>query len=149
MSVRLLDVNLLISLLDSAHIHHLPARAWFRSVAALEGWATWPITENGFIRIVSNVSYPNLRLTPAAAAASLAQFKSGLAGIHHFWMDEISMTDTAIFDLSLLTGSRQTTDAYLAALAFRKKGRLATLDGRVAWRSVRGAGPETIEKIVP
>jgi hypothetical protein len=51
-------------------------------------------------------------------------------------------------NLAILTGSRQTTDSYLAGLAFRKKGRLATLDGRVAWRSVRGARPDLIEKIV-
>jgi toxin-antitoxin system PIN domain toxin len=148
MIVRLLDVNVLISLLDSAHEHHLLSRAWFRATASVEGWATSPSTENGFIRIVSGVSYPNLRLTPALAASSLAQFKSSFPATHHFWADEISLTDSAIFDLAILTGSRQTTDSYLAGLAFRKKGRLATLDGRVAWRSVRGARPDLIEKIV-
>lgn len=148
MIVRLLDVNVLISLLDSAHEHHARAIAWFRTVAAVEGWATSPITENGFIRIVSNVSYPNLRLTPALAASSLAQFKSAFPKIHHFWADEISLTDPDLFDLSILTGSRQTTDAYLAGLAFRKGGRLVTLDGGIGWRSVRGARPGLIEKIV-
>jgi uncharacterized protein len=148
MIVRLLDVNVLISLLDSAHIHHTPAVAWFRSVAAMEGWATSPSTENGFIRIVSNISYPNLRLTPAVAAASLTQFKSGFPGKYHFWPDGISLADPAIFDLEVLTGSRQITDAYLAGLAFRNGGRLTTLDGGVGWRSVRGADPKLVEKIV-
>jgi len=148
MSVRLLDVNVLISLLDSAHVHHDAAVRWFRAVAAVEGWATSPIAENGFIRIVSHISYPNLRLTPALAAASLARFKVGFSGIHHFWMDEISLTDTALFDLRQLTGSRQTTDAYLAGLAFRKNGRLATLEGGIPWRAVRGAEAGLVERIV-
>ncbi len=146
--VRLLDVNLLISLLDSAHVHHAAVVEWFRSVATVEGWATSPITENGFIRIVSQVSYPNLRLTPGMASVSLASFKASFEGIHNFWPDEISLTDASLFDLSILTGSRQTTDAYLAGLAHRKGGRLATVDGGIAWRAVRGAKAELIDNIV-
>ena len=149
MSVRLLDVNVLISLLDSAHVHHDAAVRWFRTTAAKDGWATSAITENGFIRVVSHVSYPNLRLTPALAAESLARFKAGFAGVHRFWADEISLAEPAFFDLTILTGARQTTDAYLAGLAFSKSGRLATLDGAIPWRSVRGAEAGLIEKIVP
>jgi toxin-antitoxin system PIN domain toxin len=147
MSVRLLDVNVLISLLDSAHVHHDVAVQWFRAAAA-EGWASCPITENGFIRVVCHLSYPNLRLTPAMAAESLARFKAGFPGVHRFWADDISLNDTALFDLGVLIGSRQTTDAYLAGLAFRKGGRLATLDAGIPWRSVRGAGAGLVEKII-
>jgi uncharacterized protein len=148
MIVRLLDVNLLISLLDTAHVHNVIAIEWFRATAAVEGWATAPITENGFSRIVCQVSYPNLKLTPGGAAAMLGRFKSNFAGIHHFWPDEISMSDTSVFDLTALTGSRQITDAYLAGLAYRKGGRLATLDASVAWRAVVGGKAELIERIV-
>ena len=147
MSISLLDVNVLVSLLDSAHEHHALAVTWFRTVAVVKGWATCPITENGFIRIVSHRSYPNLQLTPAMAASSLAQFKSGFPGTQHFWEDEISLTDTTVFDLSILTGSRQTTDVYLAGLAFRKRGRLATLDGGIAWRAIRGANAGLVQNI--
>jgi toxin-antitoxin system PIN domain toxin len=147
MSVRLLDVNVLISLLDSAHIHHDIAVQWFRAVAA-EGWASCPITENGFIRVVSHLSYPNLRLTPATAAESLARFKAGFPDVHRFWADDISLNETALFDLGVLIGSRQTTDAYLAGLTFRKGGRLATLDQGIPWRAVRGAGVGLVERIV-
>src|SRR5277367_4766400 len=104
MSVRLLDVNVLVSLLDSAHIHHDAAVTWFRTVAAAEGWATCPLSENGLIRVVSHLSYPNLRLSPALAAESLKLFKAGFSGIHHFWPDEVSLTDPTLFDLSILTG---------------------------------------------
>ena len=124
MSVRLLDVNLLISLLDSAHVHHEASVKWFQAGAAAEGWASCPVTENGFIRVVSNVSYPNLRLTPGMAAESLSRFKAGFRDIYQFWPDEVSLTDTGLFHLAPLTGSRQTTDTYLAGLAFHKRGRL-------------------------
>ena len=149
MTVRLLDVNVLISLLDSAHVHHGAAVAWFQTVAAREGWATCPVTENGLIRIVSHLSYPNLRLSPAHVAESLAVFKAGFQGIYCFWPDSISLTNSTMFDLALLTGSRQTTDAYLAGLAFQNGGRLATLDGGIPWRAVRGADPGLVERIVP
>jgi uncharacterized protein len=149
MIVRLLDVNLLISLLDTAHVHNAVAVEWFRTTAAVEGWATAPITENGFIRVVCQVSYPNLKLTPGGAAAMLGRFKSNFAGIHRFWPDEISMTDSSLFDLSGLTGSRQITDAYLAGLAHRKGGRLATLDASVAWHAVVGAKAELVERVAP
>lgn len=147
MTVHLLDVNVLISLLDSAHEHHKVSVAWFRAVASVEGWATCPITENGFIRIVSQRSYPNLNLSPVMAANSLEKFKGGFPGVHQFWPDEITLTDTGLFNLSLLTGSRQLTDAYLAGLAFRKGGRLATLEGAIPWRSIRGADSTLVEQI--
>ena len=149
MSVRLLKVNVIVSLLDSAHIHHTASAKWFRSVAVAEGWATCPITENGLIRVVSQVTYPNLRVSPAQAAESLAMFKSAFPGIHQFWPDEISLADSSTFDLTALTGSRQSTDAYLAGLAFRKRGRLATLDDGIVWQAIRGANAGLIEKIRP
>ncbi len=149
MNVRLLDVNVLISLLDSAHQHHRAAAEWFHTVAVKSGWATTPLTENGFIRIISQPTYPNLRITPAAAAQNLNQFRSAFAGVHRFWPDEISLTDSDLFDLSRLTGARQITDAYLAGLAFRKKGRLTTLDQGVPWQSVRGATAALIDIIIP
>jgi len=148
MSARLLDVNVLVCLLDSAHVHHDLAAKWFRAVAAVKGWATSPLTENGLIRVVSHISYPNLQLTPAVAAESLARFKAGFPGIHRFWADEISLTETTLFDLTVLTGSRQTTDAYLAGLAFRNGGRLASLDGGIPWRAVRGATADLVERII-
>jgi hypothetical protein len=120
--------------------------SWFRRVAAVEGWASCPITENGFIRIVSNVSYPNLRLTPSMAGESLARLKAGFS-VYRFWADDVSLTDPSLFDLGVLTGSRQTTDAYLAGVAHRNGGRLATFDGGVAWRAVRGAEAALVERI--
>jgi predicted nucleic acid-binding protein len=46
----LLDVNALIALLDPDHIFHGRMLAWWRS-SLQNGWASCPLTENGFIRI--------------------------------------------------------------------------------------------------
>ena len=54
----LLDVNVLIALFDSAHLHHEAAHVWFAGNSA-RGWRTCPITENGFLRILSHPGYPN------------------------------------------------------------------------------------------
>lgn len=51
----LLDVNVLIALFDSAHIHHVQAHEWF-SKNAFQGWVTCPVTENGLLRILSHPS---------------------------------------------------------------------------------------------
>jgi predicted nucleic acid-binding protein len=48
----LLDVNVLLALLDQAHVHHARARKWFLA-RALDGWASCPLTQNGFVRIIS------------------------------------------------------------------------------------------------
>lgn len=147
MSARLLDVNVLIALLDSAHAHHRAAVRWFSSGAARDGWATSPITENGFIRIVSHPSYPNLRLSPALASESLERFRKAFPRSYRFWPDDIMLTDGSRFDLRVLTGAQQMTDVYLAGLAFRNKGRLATFEKSVAWRAVLGADAGVVERI--
>ena len=147
MSVRLLDVNVLIALLDTAHVHHKAAVKWFRRVAAREGWSTCALTENGFLRIVSHLRYPNVQLTPATAAGLLAQFKAGFPESYRFWEDQVSLTDTGIFALPILTSAGQVTDVYLAGLAFHRGGRLATFDRHLPWRAVKGASADLVEQI--
>ena len=52
----LLDINVLIALLDASHQHHEAARdRMIRSIR--DGRASCPITQNGFIRILSQPSY--------------------------------------------------------------------------------------------
>lgn len=57
--MQLPDVNVLIALFDPAHVHHESAHLWF-TTARGAGWAACPITENGFIRVVSNPAYPTV-----------------------------------------------------------------------------------------
>lgn len=46
MTTFLLDVNVLIALVDLAHVQHDAAHDWFGQLGHL-AWATCPLTENG------------------------------------------------------------------------------------------------------
>ena len=62
----LLDVNVLIALLDAEHVHHEAARRWLRENIR-HGWATCPITENGYLRIMAQPG--NSNCLPVSAVA--------------------------------------------------------------------------------
>lgn len=131
----LLDVNVLIALIDPAHVGHDAAHAWFAEAGA-PGWATCPITENGVLRIVGNPKYPNSPGSPAACAPILARLV-GLPG-HVFWPDAISLVANDEVDAAQITTPGQVTDAYLLALAVKMGGKLATFDRRLVTKAVRG-----------
>ncbi|TAN04232.1 MAG: PIN domain-containing protein [Rhodanobacteraceae bacterium] len=132
----LLDVNVLIALLDAAHVHHGRARAWL-AANVRHGWASCPITENGCVRILSQPAYPG-HVTPAQAATLLRE--ATLTRHHAFLPDDASLLDEAAFEWRSLLTPRQLTDAYLLALASRHGACFATFDERVALAAVPGAG---------
>jgi predicted nucleic acid-binding protein len=66
--VALLDINVLVALFDPDHVHHDAAHQWL-SRERRYGWATCPISENGLVRILSNVA---IRMSPAAESHVLA-----------------------------------------------------------------------------
>jgi hypothetical protein len=57
MTSYLLDVNVLIALIDPAHIQHDKAHTWFATTGQ-HAWATCPLTENGVLSIVGNSREP-------------------------------------------------------------------------------------------
>jgi toxin-antitoxin system PIN domain toxin len=124
----LLDINVLIALLDPAHVQHDKAHQWFAATGQ-GAWATCPLTENGVLRIVGNSRYPNSPGSPAAVARLLASFRE-LPG-HAFWPDDVSLLDREHVDPARLLDSGQVTDSYLLTLAGAHKGQLATLDPRL------------------
>jgi hypothetical protein len=131
----LLDVNVLIALLDSDHLHHARAVAWLKENIRT-GWASCPLTQNGCIRIMSQSGYPNA-VPPATIAARLAE---ATATKHHaFWPDAVSMLDGGRIAWNAVLGARQVTDVYLLALAVQQGGRLVTLDRAVPLKAVPGA----------
>ena len=140
----LLDVNVLIALLDAAHVHHRAARAWLEAHIAL-GWASCPITQNGCIRILSQPAYPGAR-PPATVAARLAEAVA--ARWHEFWPDDTSLLEPGVLDWRKVLGSRQLTDAYLLALAVRRGGCLVTLDRGVPRAAVPGAAEPNLVHIL-
>lgn len=128
MSISLLDVNVLIAALWPAHTAHERVQAWF-AAEAQRGWATCPLTELAFVRIVSNPAFSPHALTPRDAAALL---HSNLAHpTHHFWPDDLPFSTATQPCLARLTGHQQLTDAYLLALASHHKAKLITLDRSV------------------
>ena len=119
----LLDVNVLIALIDPAHVLHDRAHDWFAATGK-NGWATCPITENGVLRILGHARYPNSPGTPSAVAEFLAILR-GLGG-HEFWADDVTLFDGQLIDTTRLLDSGQVTDTYLLALACAHGGKLAT-----------------------
>lgn len=129
MNGYLLDTNVLVALLWPSHVHHTVAVKWFTRHRP-EGWASCPLTQSGFVRIVSNPAFSRDAVTPREAA-SLLLANTG-ASDHVFWPDELPFTDSTAFAGARLVGHQQVTDAYLLGLALRRGGVLATLDGRIA-----------------
>lgn len=97
-------------------------RAWFAENRA-RGWATCPLTENGFVRISSN---PQVLPSPIGVDAAIGVLKalSALDG-HRFLTDDVSLTDESF---PTIRGHRQVTDAHLLAIARRHGARLVTFD---------------------
>ena len=132
----LLDVNVLIALLDDAHVFSRRANEWLD--ASPRRVATCPIAENGVIRIMSAPAYSaKHRATPEQVAEGLKALAEALD--HEFWPDEVSLLDDTLVDFSRLHGHRQVTDAYLLALAVRRGGALASFDTAMPVSAVRGA----------
>jgi toxin-antitoxin system PIN domain toxin len=142
--VSLLDVNVLVSLFDPDHVHHQIAHDWFAD-ARRTGWATCPLTEAGFVRILTNPRFLGEPLSLAEAVDRLRAFRS--SGHHHWWDRGVSLSDTAIFRATAVRGHRQVTDVYLAGLAHAHKGRLATFDRGIPVAAIAGAAPSLLEVI--
>lgn len=143
MSTFLLDVNVLIALVDPAHVQHEVAHEWFTRIG-VTSFATCPITENGLLRIVGHPSYPNSPGSPAAVISTLTALRA-LPGFH-FWPDNISVADPERIDATRLLTHGQVTDSYLLALARAHDGRLASLDRRLVVDAVHD-GADAFELI--
>ena len=142
----LLDVNVLVALFDPDHVHHDLAHDWFAHQRP-RGWATCPITEMGFVRVVSNPKYRPDAPRPANALAQLQKFCA--SGPHHFWPASVSLRDDTLFAPASARGHAQITDIYLLGLAKRMDGALATIDRTIPLSAVRGATAKHLLVIAP
>lgn len=138
MSRALLDINVLLALLDSDHVDHVRARRWLdREIES--GWASCAITENGFVRIISQPRYPS----PVPVAQAMSRLaRAADTSSHEFWPCSISLLNDRVIERERVLGTRQVTDVYLLALAVAHGGRFATFDQSVPLTAVRGARPE-------
>jgi len=119
----LLDINILIALGDPCHVHAHRAHRWLASIKGV-AWATCPLVQNGFLRILGNASYYKSPGPPQIVNGLLQQIcrRPG----HQFWPDAITLCDYAA-----LPSSKHLTDFYLLALAIRHQAKFATLDLRI------------------
>jgi uncharacterized protein len=122
----LIDINALIALADQDHNHHSRAAKFFQK-ATIQGWATCPLIENGFLRILGHPQYPKGPGSPEIARKALNCYCS--APGHVFWADSISLREKKRF--TTLPASKNLTDYYLLALAVQQKALFATLDQRI------------------
>ena len=126
----LLDVNVLIALIDPAHVAHDAAHAWFEGVGH-ESWATCPLTENGVIRIVSHPKYPNSPGSPGGARTALSA-SCEICRVTFSGRMTSALSISPYVDTAKLLTAAQVTDTYLLALARSRGGRLATFDRRLS-----------------
>jgi toxin-antitoxin system PIN domain toxin len=120
----LLDINVLIALFDPIHQHHDRAHAWLKANIR-HGWASCPITQNGFVRIITQPRY----VRPINVAEAVERLREATDTTHHtFWPDNVSITDPRLFRTDRIHGPSQLTDLYLLALAIRHQGRFVTFD---------------------
>ena len=140
----LLDVNVLISLLDANHMHHAAVAGWFDQNE--EPWASCPITQNGYLRIVTQDSYPNtISIQEAIRILSRAVATPG----HEFLSDNISLLDRQLISHQHIQGHRRLTDIYLFALSVSHGARFVTLDDGVLRATVPQATRGSLHVIKP
>jgi uncharacterized protein len=115
----LLDGNVLVAMSLNGHPHHGRVHAWLGTVRD-DHFATCPVTEGTLLRLHMQQAYDK---TAGAAWIVLSDLHAHPK--HVFWPENFSYTEISF---TRLTGYRQITDAWLAELAKRKNGKLATLD---------------------
>jgi predicted nucleic acid-binding protein len=122
--IFLLDVNALLAMGYSAHVHHARVMSWLRGENAAVGSpavvASCAITELGFVRIASG---------PAALADNVHAAQSELQVLKRehgvvFFADEVTADNLPAW----VTKPKQTTDGHLLQLATSHRARFATLD---------------------
>ena len=122
------------------HILHEQGRRWLEQEVH-HGWASCAVTQNGFIRILSQPGYPN----PVSTAKAIQLLAAATSTVHHeHWRSEVSILDGTTFDHARIHGPRQLTDVYLVGLAAHHGGRLVTFDQTIALAAVRTASPRNL-----
>ena len=121
----LLDVNVLVALTKRNHVLYRRAHHWF---AGVQSWATTPMTEAAFIRLMLNPLVSGMVLKRADVLAVLVALRRWPG--HVFIADDSSLAQPVI-DLCGLVGHKQVPDAHLVNLAAQHGAVLATLDGNI------------------
>lgn len=119
----LLDGNVLVALRVDSHVHHNRVHRWFATLKR-DRFATCVLTQGTLLRV-----HMKTAADTSAAAAWRALKAVAAHPKHEWWGDSLSFLNVPHRHLQ---GGAQVTDAWLAELARRRKGRLATLDSGLA-----------------
>jgi len=103
-----------------------------------EPWATCPITEMGFLRILTNQSFSPYAPKWAEGVALLRKHTEGSPN-HSFWQDSVSLSELDRCMGGRIKGPNQITDAYLLNLAVKYKGTFVTFDNRTRSLAPKGS----------
>lgn len=121
----LLDLNVLIALTDTEHVHYRKAQEWFDSSDGKE-LGVCALTESGLVRVTTNPSARNPPHSFEKAAAVLADLARRPG--YRFWPITDSWAALTAPFADRIFGHQQVTDAYLLGLAIKEDGVLVTFD---------------------
>ena len=119
----LLDGNVLVALRVESHLHHDRVHRWFAALKH-DRFATCILTQGTLLRV-----HMKTAADTSADAAWQALNDVSAHPKHEWWGESLSFL---IVRHRHLQGSAQVTDAWLAELARKRKGKLATLDSGLA-----------------
>jgi toxin-antitoxin system PIN domain toxin len=121
----LLDVNMLVALGHTLHVHHVRAERWLKSIASrTEGLATCAITELGFVRVSVQTG---LQPDVATAAKALASLKASSPVGIELWPDALAVDKLPRY----VKKAAELTDGHLLELARANGAQFVTLDGDI------------------
>jgi hypothetical protein len=118
----LLDGNILAALMIDTHVHHGAARRWLESHR--DHFASCSVSQGALLRVHMVMAADH---SAGAAWRSLAAVESHPR--HEFWDDGFGYRHVPHRHLQ---GPKQVTDAWLAQLARRRSGKVATFDSAFA-----------------
>lgn len=118
----LLDGNILAALVIETHSHHLRVNNWFGTLT--EEFATCAIRHGTLLRLHMQLAADT---SSNAAWATLGRVRNHPR--HVFWDDGFGYEHVSSRPIQ---GHRQVTDAWLAELARRHGGKIATMDKGLA-----------------
>jgi predicted nucleic acid-binding protein len=121
----LLDVNMLVALGHTLHVHHLRSERWLKAISPkAEALATCSITELGFVRVSVQAG---LQPDVATAAKALSSLKASSPVKFELWPDCLGADRLPRY----VKKTAELTDGHLLELARENGAQLVTLDGNI------------------
>ena len=138
---NLLDVNALVALTSIEHPQYPVAQRWFDGLVG-EEWGICPLTEAGYVRVVTNpASGPIMR--GFLQAAAILKDLSERPGYRYWTIADSWSRLTAPFARRIF-GHQQVADAYLLGLAIKEDGVLVSFDRGLKYL----AGPQFAKNLL-